>query len=61
MTTHRAIGVLGAGPVAQAVTDKAIRHGRRTSGIMNRRVVYTCGGLPADVLTAIEEPAPEVW
>ena len=59
MTTHRAIGVFGAGPVAQAVTDKAIRHGRRTSGIVNRRVVYTRGGLPADVLTVIEEPAPE--
>ena len=27
MTTHRAIGVLGAGPVGQAVADKAIRHG----------------------------------
>ncbi|MGW6404502.1 alcohol dehydrogenase catalytic domain-containing protein [Streptomyces sp. NPDC055134] len=26
---------------------------------MNRRVVYTRGGLPADVLTVIEEPEPE--
>jgi hypothetical protein len=25
---------------------------------MNRRVVCTCGGLPADVLTVIEEPEP---
>lgn len=40
------------------VADKAIRHGRHTRGIMNRGVVYTRGGLPADVLKVIEEPAP---
>jgi hypothetical protein len=65
MTTQRAIGVLGAGPVGQAVADKAIRYGHEVL-IGNSRGPKTLEGLvgrlgpQARAVTAEEAAKPEL-
>ncbi|MFF3464725.1 NADPH-dependent F420 reductase [Streptomyces sp. NPDC001984] len=65
MTTHRTIGVLGAGEVGQAVADKAIRHGHEVL-IGNSRGPQTLEALvgklgpKARAVTAEEAAKPEL-
>ncbi|GAA1243395.1 NADPH-dependent F420 reductase [Pseudonocardia aurantiaca] len=65
MSTHRTIGVLGAGPVGQAVADKAIRHGHEVL-IGNSRGPKTLEALvdrlgpQARAVTAEEAAEPEL-
>ncbi|MCF3131128.1 NADPH-dependent F420 reductase [Streptomyces olivochromogenes] len=65
MTTHRTIGVLGAGEVGQAVADKAVHHGHEVL-IGNRRGPETLAALVgrlgpnARAVTAEDAAKPEL-